>query len=201
MRKLLTALLMTSGVLAPVAISVPAMASTSCLENCPKGLPAPPVKPPVKLPVKPPVVVKPPVTPPAVTPPATVQPSLPPVTSCNCSRIYAYYYAIRWINVPYAEDGDSPNGFDCSGLVSTAYRAAGIRLPRDTYEMLGSGMLIPVSEGQARPGDLVFFGSGHVNLYAGPGLVYGEFGPGDHAKFMRTTYYHPTAFYRVKDAG
>lgn len=201
MRKLLIALLMAAGVLAPAAISMPAMASTNCLWNCPKGTPAPPakppvVKPPVGLPIKPPVVVKPPVKPPVI-----VKPSLPLVTSCNCSRIYAYYYAIHWISVPYVEGGDGPGGFDCSGLVSRAYRAAGIRLPRDTYEMLGSGMLIPVSAEQARPGDLAFFGSGHVNLVAGSGFVYGEFAPGGRAGFMRTTYYHPTAYYRVRDAG
>lgn len=56
-------------------------------------------------------------------------------------------------------------GYDCSGLVSSSIlQATGIWVGRDTYEMLDSPHLhrIPLSE--ARRGDLLFYGTGHVEF-------------------------------------
>lgn len=61
--------------------------------------------------------------------------------------------------------------FDCSGLVQTAFAAAGISLPRDSYQQEAFTTPIPWSD--LEPGDLVFFGSPertqHVGLYLGEG--------------------------------
>lgn len=63
-----------------------------------------------------------------------------------------------------------PN-FDCSGLMQTAFAAAGIRLPRDSYQQ--EAFTQPVGWEQLEPGDLVFFGTPdrtkHVGLYLGEG--------------------------------
>jgi cell wall-associated NlpC family hydrolase len=67
----------------------------------------------------------------------------------------------------YAYGGAGPcgAGYDCSGAVMAAFaHGAGIALPHSTYAMLGSPRLhrIPLSE--ARRGDLLFYGSGHVEI-------------------------------------
>lgn len=68
----------------------------------------------------------------------------------------------------YAWGGTGPcgSGYDCSGLVWAAVlHADGIVLPRDTYGMLaGSPHLYWIPLSQARRGDLLFFGSGHVEI-------------------------------------
>ena len=56
-------------------------------------------------------------------------------------------------------------GYDCSGLVMEAFgHGAGIWLPHSTYAMLGSSHLHRIPLSQARRGDLMFYGSGHVEI-------------------------------------
>lgn len=60
---------------------------------------------------------------------------------------------------------------DCSSLVQMAYRAAGISIPRVTYDQWRFGQGIPV--GQEKAGDLVFFRMGpsgpeHVGMVIDP---------------------------------
>jgi peptidoglycan DL-endopeptidase CwlO len=77
----------------------------------------------------------------------------------------------------YAWGGTGPTAFDCSGLVYWSAKQLGITLPRDTYGMLGgSPHLVRVYTPQ--PGDLAFFGSGHVELYVKPGVTFGAQQPG-----------------------
>jgi cell wall-associated NlpC family hydrolase len=61
-----------------------------------------------------------------------------------------------------------PN-YDCSGLMQTAFAAAGIWLPRDAYQQ--EAFLQPIEMELLQPGDLVFFGTPdratHVGLYLG----------------------------------
>ncbi|MCK0770269.1 C40 family peptidase [Chromohalobacter canadensis] len=72
------------------------------------------------------------------------------------------------LGTPYKWGGNSlETGVDCSGLVQVAYHAAGIDVPRTSnqqYQTLDH-------REQARPGDLLFFGSGsratHVGIYLG----------------------------------
>ena len=59
--------------------------------------------------------------------------------------------------MPYVWGGESPSGYDCSGLVQAAYRRAGIDLPRTAQEQYDAGPHLPASA-QLQPGDLVFFG-------------------------------------------
>lgn len=78
---------------------------------------------------------------------------------------------------PYVWGGTSlRSGVDCSGLVYTAARNAGIRnVPRTSQEQFNVGT--PVGIHQLRPGDLVFShwgseqGAGHVSIYVGNGKI------------------------------
>src|SRR5215813_7761853 len=58
-------------------------------------------------------------------------------------RLRAYWWALSKKGHPYVYGGTGP-GYDCSGLVMMAYRHAGIHLPRTTYGMLASSLLIRV---------------------------------------------------------
>jgi cell wall-associated NlpC family hydrolase len=76
--------------------------------------------------------------------------------------------AMQYLGVPYVWGGESPGGFDCSGLVVFAYAQIGISLPHYTGALWNVGT--PVSADQLEPGDLVFFyGLGHVGIYIGGG--------------------------------
>jgi cell wall-associated NlpC family hydrolase len=76
--------------------------------------------------------------------------------------------AARYLGVPYVFGGESPSGFDCSGLVAYVYAQVGIRLPHSS--MLQGHMGTRVSLANARPGDVVVFNGGsHVGIYIGGG--------------------------------
>jgi cell wall-associated NlpC family hydrolase len=61
-------------------------------------------------------------------------------------------------------------GFDCSGLVQAAWAAAGVQIPRDTYEDWAA--LPHVSMSSIEPGDLILYnGEGHVAMYVGGGYI------------------------------
>jgi len=65
----------------------------------------------------------------------------------------------------YVYGGAGPSVFDCSGLVYWAATQLGLRnFPRDTYEMEHSSRLEYIPLSQARRGDLMFYGSGHVEM-------------------------------------
>ncbi len=58
----------------------------------------------------------------------------------------------------YAQGGASPAGFDCSGLVVWSAAAAGLTLPRSSFEQYRAGR--PVAREAIVGGDLVFFDTG-----------------------------------------
>lgn len=76
--------------------------------------------------------------------------------------------ALSFQGVPYVWGGESPSGFDCSGLATYAYRQIGKSVPHYTYAIWGAFPQVPVDQLQA--GDLVFFrGLGHMGIYIGDG--------------------------------
>jgi cell wall-associated NlpC family hydrolase len=79
--------------------------------------------------------------------------------------------ALQFLGVPYVWGGESPSGFDCSGLVKYVYAQHGVSLPHASSIQFGMGA--PVPPDQLQPGDLVFFyGSTlpqHVGMYIGKG--------------------------------
>jgi cell wall-associated NlpC family hydrolase len=72
---------------------------------------------------------------------------------------------------PYVWAAGGPSSFDCSGLTSYAFRAAGINLPHSSLSQSRMGQ--EVSRDQLQPGDLVFFYSpvSHVGIYIGNGQM------------------------------
>ncbi len=78
--------------------------------------------------------------------------------------------AKKHLGTPYEWGGESPGGFDCSGLIQWTYSKFGVDLPRVSTDQARAGRA--VTPAQARPGDLVFFERGrvdHIGLYAGGG--------------------------------
>jgi peptidoglycan DL-endopeptidase CwlO len=79
--------------------------------------------------------------------------------------------ALSKVGSPYRWGATGPNAFDCSGLVSWAYRSSGVSLPRTSRAMSRVGT--PVARAELRPGDLVFFYRpvSHVGIYIGDGKI------------------------------
>jgi cell wall-associated NlpC family hydrolase len=75
------------------------------------------------------------------------------------------------IGSPYRYGATGPNAFDCSGLISWAYKKVGVSLPRTSRAMSKVGT--PVSRDQLQPGDLVFFYKpvSHVGIYIGDNKI------------------------------
>jgi len=70
----------------------------------------------------------------------------------------------------YVLGANGPDAWDCSSLVQHAYAAAGVSLPRTTYQQIHKGVEVPIDKVQ--PGDLVFYKDiSHVGMYAGGGKV------------------------------
>ena len=78
--------------------------------------------------------------------------------------------ALDMLGKPYRHGGDTPKGFDCSGLVHYSYARAGVRVPRST-EAQRKGTK-PVPPNKLKNGDLLFFDQdgkkySHVAIYLG----------------------------------
>ena len=82
---------------------------------------------------------------------------------------------------PYVWGAEGPNSFDCSGLVYSAYRSAGLGWPN--WDRLNSSLYwgytkrIPLN--QLEPGDLLFYSYKgtvntihHISIYAGDGMMW-----------------------------
>jgi peptidoglycan DL-endopeptidase CwlO len=89
-------------------------------------------------------------------------------TSTQAEKAVAFAYA--QLGKPYQWGATGPGSYDCSGLVQAAWAAAGVAIPRDTYEQWAALPHIWVSAIQ--PGDLLYMdGIGHVVMYVGNGYI------------------------------
>ncbi|HSG97772.1 MAG TPA: C40 family peptidase [Woeseiaceae bacterium] len=77
--------------------------------------------------------------------------------------------ALDQVGAPYRYGGNSPTGFDCSGLVQYSFLQAGVSTPRTTGQLWSAAQ--PVSNTDLRKGDLLFFRidgkMSHVGMYVG----------------------------------
>ena len=94
-----------------------------------------------------------------------------PPRAALSSRTAVVRTAIDQVGAPYRWGGDSPRGFDCSGLVIYSYRQAGLTaLPHSAAGLERIATRVPLSE--VEPGDLLFFRlagpkTSHVGIYVG----------------------------------
>ncbi|GGL93282.1 hypothetical protein GCM10010129_41310 [Streptomyces fumigatiscleroticus] len=80
-------------------------------------------------------------------------------------------FALAQIGKPYVWGAVGPSSYDCSGLTSAAWAAAGHPIPR-TSQAQWQG-LTHVSLSSVQPGDLIIYYSDatHVGMYAGDGQI------------------------------
>jgi cell wall-associated NlpC family hydrolase len=78
--------------------------------------------------------------------------------------------AMQYLGIPYVWGGNTPKGFDCSGLVQYVFAQVGVSLPHYTVSQWNYPDAVSVPPNQLQPGDLVFFnGLDHVGIYIGNG--------------------------------
>ncbi|MFF7374030.1 NlpC/P60 family protein [Streptomyces massasporeus] len=109
----------------------------------------------------------------------------------------ALSFARAQIGKPYVWGAVGPGSYDCSGLTQAAWKAAGVTLPRTTYDQVNAGTTVPLS--QARPGDLVFFYDDvtHVGIYIGNGMMIHAPKPGTYVREESIYYDGESAIHSV----
>lgn len=92
-----------------------------------------------------------------------------PTYATKAEKVLAF--ARAQIGKPYVWGATGPDSYDCSGLTQDAWQAAGVSIPRTTYDQVNAGTTVSLA--QAAPGDLVFFYDDvtHVGIYIGDGMM------------------------------
>src|SRR6266849_1061819 len=89
-------------------------------------------------------------------------------TSTQAGKAVAFAYA--QLGKPYVWGATGPDSYDCSGLAQAAWGAAGVQIPRTTYEQWAA--LPHIATSAMEPGDLLYYdGEGHVAMYVGGGYI------------------------------
>lgn len=99
-------------------------------------------------------------------------------------------FAEAQMGKPYVWGATGPSSYDCSGLTQAAWRAAGVDLPRTTWDQVKAGTRVATED--LRPGDLVFFYDdiSHVGIYKGDGRMIHAPRPGANVR-EESIYYMP----------
>ncbi|MFB9237260.1 NlpC/P60 family protein [Plantactinospora siamensis] len=96
-------------------------------------------------------------------------PAPPPAAGGAGARAVRFAYA--QLGKSYRWGASGPDGYDCSGLTSAAWAAAGVRLPHNAARQWRA---VPhVGRSELRPGDLIFYYPSihHVAIYVGGGRM------------------------------
>lgn len=105
----------------------------------------------------------------ASSPPASVERTASQGGAAAAPGARAARVALEQVGVPYRYGGNTPGGFDCSGLVQYSYSAAGINVPRTTGQLWSTARTVELD--RLRAGDILFFDiegkMSHVGLYLG----------------------------------
>ena len=96
----------------------------------------------------------------------------------------AVLYAMDKLGKAYVWGGNGPNGYDCSGLTSQAWKSAGVSIPRVANDQSAFGPKVGLDA--LRPGDLLYWGPDrsnqrsidHVGMYVGGGWAVNAGGTG-----------------------
>ncbi|MGW7575225.1 NlpC/P60 family protein [Streptomyces sp. NPDC054765] len=102
----------------------------------------------------------------------------------------ALAFARSQVGKPYVWGATGPSSYDCSGLTQAAWKAAGVNLPRTTWDQVKVGHRVATKDLQ--PGDLVFFFDdiSHVGMYIGGGKMIHAPHPGASVR-VESIYYMP----------
>lgn len=120
--------------------------------------------------------------------------SVPSVPGSAGAAVKFVYGAI---GVMYSYGADGPNGYDCSGLTSAAWRKAGKSLPHNAAAQYRATTRI--TRAQLQPGDLVFYRSlAHVGMYVGGGQIIDASRAGQPVKKRDMDIMPPYGYGRVK---
>jgi cell wall-associated NlpC family hydrolase len=113
-------------------------------------------------------------------------------TDSSSKAAEALAFARAQIGKPYVWAATGPDSYDCSGLTQAAWKAAGVSLPRVTYDQVNAGTTVALAD--AQPGDLVFFYDdiSHVGLYIGDGMMIHAPKPGAYVR-EESIYYDGTS--------
>lgn len=108
--------------------------------------------------------------------------------STKAEKVLAF--ARAQIGKPYVWGATGPSSYDCSGLTQAAWKAAGVDIPRTTWDQVNVGTRIATADLQ--PGDLVFFYDdiSHVGIYKGDGMMIHAPKPGANVR-EESIYYMP----------
>jgi len=108
--------------------------------------------------------------------------------STKAEKVLAF--ARAQIGKPYVWGATGPSSYDCSGLTQAAWKAAGVDIPRTTWDQVNVGTRIATEDLQ--PGDLVFFYDdiSHVGIYKGDGMMIHAPKPGANVR-EESIYYMP----------
>jgi cell wall-associated NlpC family hydrolase len=109
----------------------------------------------------------------------------------------ALAFARAQVGKPYVWGATGPDSYDCSGLTQAAWKAAGVTLPRVTYDQVNAGTTVSLAD--AQPGDLVFFYDdiSHVGLYIGNGMMIHAPKPGAYVREESIYYDGESAIHSV----
>jgi hypothetical protein len=108
--------------------------------------------------------------------------------------------AKKYLGIKYVWGGEDPStGLDCSGLVQRVFADLGVDVPRTVAEQRNVGTPV-ASMKQAKPGDLLVFGSHHIGIYVGDGKMLHAPKSGDVVK-IAPVYDTPTRIRRVVSPG
>ncbi|MFI2257683.1 C40 family peptidase [Streptomyces tubercidicus] len=110
--------------------------------------------------------------------------------SASTKGAKALAFARAQIGKPYVWGATGPTSYDCSGLTQAAWKAAGVDLPRTTWDQVKEGQRVATKDLQ--PGDLVFFYDdiSHVGMYIGNGKMVHAPKPGANVR-EESIYYMP----------
>ncbi|MFE2537467.1 NlpC/P60 family protein [Streptomyces sp. NPDC059371] len=113
-------------------------------------------------------------------------------TGSSSKAAEALAFARAQVGKPYVWGATGPDSYDCSGLTQAAWKAAGVSLPRVTYDQVNAGTTVSLAD--ARPGDLVFFYDdiSHVGVYIGDGMMIHAPKPGAYVR-EESIYYDGTS--------
>ena len=105
-------------------------------------------------------------------------PTPAPAPATRRSADVAVATALAQVGKPYRWGATGPGSYDCSGLTSSAWRAAGVAIPRTSRGQFAG--LTRVSRAQLQPGDLLFEYSpvSHVAMYIGNNTIVEASRPG-----------------------